>query len=851
MRKTLLATCALLFSMMSNAQTKDAPLTLTVGENSHDTGAQSTDVYWKYTAEQNQLLTISAKSTESYSTYFYGAYLIAETDTTALSITSDAKYNKVVAVTAGQTILLETRAFANAAGATAVCQLTVEANNDVPGLGTGIAADNQLVVVPGKTQFVGDQTQSGSQTSYLTYTATEDGQLAIYLSNSVQSATVNGEAAATEFNSEKGGYVLKAQIETGKTYNIVWQSYGVQLISSEILHPILGSLEMPITLKAGANEIPAAKGEYYFTFVPEKTGYAVFSSEETIPGGQVLVYQNKANIQYNNPLATSEQGSLNVKFEISTIFYSPYLKVVKVEDTEAAQTWNFAIEDYKVGQKEDNPIVIENVPAEGLKAETGATYFKVNVPAGKTGFLVAEATSAVTNAMSSLKVYPAGNSWNGNSGQTIAKYEVNGGEAGAAFFILVNNAETSDIEFKVYYEDVKQGDLITNPLTAVLGENKIDRNGTVYYSYTPTKDCKVVFTVAPNIELAFPQSTSPWAGVYDSYKVGATYTLYAEKDNNYLITVSGAAADDVMEIAEVDFVAGDTKALAVEVVDNKYVFDDKAPVCKWLKYVVTEDGYLVAECDTAYSYDQGALRINIGVNEGYMTPMVSYDADYMPIFKSEVSVVKGDTVYVNITGSSAVEGATLSFAMREANPGETVKTAINMEVNTAYDIPAASGSSSYWVKATLKAGSYTLKATGSMSAFYYLGEENALTENLIGNISLNNYDENYQPTNDYTAKLEITEEGEYFFNLMYIYSACKLTIVAPVSDAISRVNVGKTISVADGQLNIEADNADVKVFSLSGAQLFGEQVKGKAQLRLNKGIYLVNVNGETKKVMVK
>ena len=54
-------------------------------------------------------------------------------------------------------------------------------------------------------------------------------------------------------------------------------------------------------------------------------------------------YQNKANIQYNNPLATSEQGSLNVKFEISTIFYAPYLKVVKVEDTETAQTWNFAI----------------------------------------------------------------------------------------------------------------------------------------------------------------------------------------------------------------------------------------------------------------------------------------------------------------------------------------------------------------------------------------------------------------------------------------------------------------------------------------------------------------------------
>ena len=125
MRKTLLATCALLFSMMSNAQTKDAPLALTVGENSHDTGAQSTDVYWKYTAEQNQLLTVSAKPTESYSTYIYGAYLIAETDTTALSITSDAKYNKVVAVTAGQTILLETRAFANAAGASAVCQLTV------------------------------------------------------------------------------------------------------------------------------------------------------------------------------------------------------------------------------------------------------------------------------------------------------------------------------------------------------------------------------------------------------------------------------------------------------------------------------------------------------------------------------------------------------------------------------------------------------------------------------------------------------------------------------------------------------------------------------------------------------
>ena len=78
-----------------------------------------------------------------------------------------------------------------------------------------------------------------------------------------------------------------------------------------------------------------------------------------------------------------------------------------------------------------------------------------------------------------------------------------------------------------------------------------------------------------------------------------------------------------------------------------------------------------------------------------------------------------------------------------------------------------------------------------------------------------------------------------------------MTLSVDTSSGIGSVDAGTAISLDGNTLNINVDNADVRVYTLSGAAVVSEKVSGNASFSLDKGIYIVKINNTVKKVIVR
>lgn len=838
MKKVLLFGFALCATLSGWAQTKDAPLGLKEGDNTYVSteGSASYDTYWKYTAEKNVMVSFLGKAdaATNSNTYIYNIMGIEGTDTVRLNTAQDENYAKLLPVKAGQNLLLQASVY----GGT-TCIVNFSANDSVPGIGTGLTAEEPLVLANGQKQIVGDPKETGTDSVYASYTATEDGVLVItVLKGSPQGGKINGTTPCTwTYEYAAGGYQTKLEVKAGETYSIEWSSYGITLLTSELTHPIAGTREWPFTITEGVkNYVPAEKGVYYYTLVCEKPGFANITSTDSVPGTFLKAYAGINSLNYDMAEATSESGSYNVRFEMEYASVIHYIVVTRAEDADKCDSILYTYEDYKLGEKESNPIVIETVPTteDLVVPATSNYYYSLTVPADQTGFLVAEATSNVASAMTSLKVYPQGNSWSGTAGNTVSKYAVSADNTN--YTILVCNAETADLTFKVYYETIKDGDLITQPLTAVLGENTIDANGTRYYQYTTTKDCKLVLTATPNMTVSFPQGTSSWAGEEQNFVSGVKNMIIAEADKNYLITIEGALNGDVFTLEEIDFEAGDTRNTAIAVENDTITFGDQAPVNVWYKWTAPKDGVAEIASDLEYSYENNNYTVYYVKNDNpYPDQMVQMDENYNPYFAGSTEVNEGDSIFVNVQFGMPVTGKTISFSVREATPGEMPASAVEMVVDSVYTIPAQGYSGKYWVKAYLKADTVSFKLSNTGGIRYFIGLENANDDMSEGYLFPENYDDQGNTLDYFKADLVVATEGEYYFQFSYNYDDIELSFTS------------KALATAINDINA-AENGEkgILIYNLSGALMPNKTTNG-----LKKGLYVIKNNGKVSKVMVK
>lgn len=842
MKKLLLLLLTAVCAVTAMAQSsEETALELQGGENPWTLDAPGGYAYWYYTPTENTLLTVSP-SAGYISVYTYDGEGDAATQVYLRGV-NPSQQTSIFSLESSR------RYYVLAGGSdtgTLTAEMTIGEN-----IGKGLSADDPMPIVVGEEAYMGSSIVAGSNlTSYAEYTATEDGVLQLTLTTYVQ-VSVNGGAPTSAESVSSGEYVYKFTVENGQTYDLRFTHYGPFILTAEVTHPVEGTLDMPFTLVEGDNELPAEAGEYWYTFTNTSTGYGVINGGTGLRA-QVKVYNNKANIDYDQTYAESLPGSFDVRFELPYPGTTYYIWVNRGMSVDQPSTLTFAVEDYKQGEKEDNPILLESLPATETTSNAGGTYYyAVDVPAGEHKFLNVEALSEITNTATSVAVYVQGNSYNATSGNASVRAEVNGGTSGQRYIIRWTSSESSPIEFTASFEDIRQGDLISEPLDAVLGTNEIDADGTRYYKYTPTKNCKLV--LAGTIEMAVSFSVYSY-GYYTpvtASQTGAEYSLTATEGTEYYIQIDNAKAGDEFTLAEAEFEQGETRDNPVIVEDGKFTFGAETYGDYWLQYTADRAGKLVIESDVPYNYTE---RMQYGRStDSYLSDMVmsSYDGSTSTtVYGAEVSVAAGDVFLVNLKMAAPHEGCVITFTIRDFEAGESASTAIELQKDETVSVPSVSRTAPMWYKVSLpEACNITITADNFISGYWYQGLESTTGSGEYMTFNYSYDEETYVTT--YTFTKEVAAAGDYYIMIDQCYGNTNMTFTSDGTSGIGSVGTGSSISVNGGTLNINADNADVRVYTVSGAAVVSEKVSGSASFSLDKGIYIVKINNTVKKVIVK
>ncbi len=831
------------FAVTAMAQTsEETALELQKGENPWTLDAPGGYAYWYYTPTENTLLTLTP-SAGYVSVYTYDGEGDAATKVSLRGVYRSSSIS-TYSLESGRTY------YVLAGGSdtgTLTAEMTIGEN-----IGKGLSADDPMPIVVGEEAYMGSSIVAGSNlTSYAEYNATENGVLQLTLTTYVQ-VSVNGGAPTSAEAVSSSEYVYKFPVENGQTYNLTFTHYSPFIFTAEMTYPVEGTLDMPFTLVEGNNELPAKAGEYWYTFTNTSTGYGVINGG-TGTRANVKVYNNKAYIDYEQTYAESDPGSFDVRFELPYPGTTYYISVNRGISVDQPSTLTFAVEDYKQGEKEDDPIVLESLPATETTSNAGETYYyAVDVPAGEHKFLNVEALSEITNTATSVAVYVQGNSYNATSGNASVRAEVNGGTSGQRYIIRWISQESTPIIFDVSLEDINPGDLISEPIEASLGTNTIDAAGTRYYTYTPTKNCKLVLTTE-RIETTASFYIFNYGGYppVTASNDGAEYTLSVTEGTQYYIQLDNAEAGETFTLAEADFEQGESRDNPIIVDNGTFTFGPETYVDYWLQYTADRDGKLVIECDVPYNYTE---RMQYGKStDNYLSDMVmsSYDgSSSTTVYGAEVNAAEGDVFLVNLKMAAPHEGCVIKFAINDFEAGEAASTAIELPEDVAVVVPSASRTAPVWYKVSLpEACKVTITADNFVSGYWYQGLESTTSS---GEYMTFNYDYNEETcVTTYTFTKDVTVAGDYYIMIDQCYGNTNMTLSVETSSGIGSVETSSAISLNGNTLNVNVDNADVRVYTLSGATVVSEKVSGSASFSLDKGIYIVKINNTVKKVIVK
>lgn len=822
MKKYLLLALSLFVTGISFAQTTietARELDVTGVENSYTDESITGNVtaWWKYTATDDVILTTTSTGSTRVYEIVDGQQCELKTLYRYDNSTQTSLYS--APVSAGNTVYIYTNNYSS--NTVAITVKGVEPNK---GVGKGMNEDAPLGIETGYEYFIG--TYSGSSYSidvYGTYKATEDGVL-VFTSTSSFNLAVNGGASSyATTNYEPGSstttYKLNVSVKANEEYSLHFNIYNPIFITATMTHPEPGTLDNPFVLTEGENTVPAAFGDYYYTFTNTEAGYAEISSEGALPGGQVKVYNYLSSISSGYTYATSQTGSFNVRFETPQAGTTYYIVIEKTDATDADQTFTLTTEPYAAGDKEANPILIEDeLPATLTCKNTNlTTYHAIEIPAGtQNKFLCVDGLN-VTNSYTQVAVYPEGSSaYYGKSGYGSVKAEVsNTGEIPVKYIIRWEPYnETEAIRFTVSLEDIAQGDLITNPITAQKGANVLPGDGTKYYTYTATLTGKMVVTSPkPETTLTFPKGTDSWSGTYSPIVSGTQYTLDVTEGTVYLITVSNATKDETFTLEESEYEPGESRETAIEVENGEYAYMNNTSFNVWIKYTVKQDGILAINCNSPYNSNNSVTYGK--ATESSMSQMTMVGSDYTTVYSAVAPAKAGDVYIVNLsmkpettTDGSPVtaEERKVTFTERAPEAGESAETAITILKGETVTIPKADRVMPIWGKIYLQPGEVKMILSQSMQAKLYSDLENANSDNGIEYYSRTDYAPDYSSSTTYIAATLGNEEpaGWHYIKFYGNYSACDLTLTGDGAVAQGDV-IGWPLEAAIGDNVISSD----------------------------------------------
>lgn len=506
-----------------------------------------------------------------------------------------------------------------------------------------------------------------------------------------------------------------------------------------------------------------------------------------------------------------------------------------------------------------NPIAITTLPYTGTVPgdDTGSGviyYYSVDVPEGDDMIMEVNATSDIKSSETYMYVYQESNSWNGQTATTSLSMEVS---AGTTYIIQWISYEEDSIEFTVLLRSTQQGDYITDPIEAYIGENKLASSGTIYYIFNSTKDAKLIMDVSGTDILAmFPKGTGTYDGNYDATFVDSTYyELEVNESTSYLIKVMSGSTDDVFTLSYGEYGLGESKGTAIDVTpmeNTTYVSttDSLNPV--WLQYTMQSDAILVISSDLtydssheAYYYLPGSTTAN-KLRDNYLTG--SY------IYYVEAAGKTGETFYVYFNLSeSALTAYNVTFTERAYEDGECASLAYELTVNETDTITttfAASETKPVWFKVKLAAGDVTVTNSAYMTYYWYQGDEAAEADAEDTSVSLANTKVTYDDGTTayvYTDSTTVSEQDWYYMKAYNSYSSTYIITVTGTEPTTDEESDGdedgdddEDDDIDTGINGIAADNNGIyNVYSISGMRVM--RTENNSDLRtLPSGLYIIN-----------
>ena len=822
MRKTLLIAAALCLSASAMAQTFERPLSVSQGNNLYS-APQAGNVYWVFKADQDYIATVGNYDGGEHPSVALLKDGAAKPTNIGGTFTPDYD-GKIYAFEKGKTYYF----ILNAAGAAELgFTLKLEATKNV---GKGLTEADPLEIKLGETQVIGNPALegTGSINSYATYKAEKDGQLQIKTEQNVYKATVNGTVISAV--TENGKKIFKIKTEKGQVYNINFQlSIPVVIITSEVVDVKEGSFDMPYVLKEGENTIPAEAGKYYFSYALTKKGYLNITSKEKIEGGKLSVYRNQFNAKSEtNAVVESATGTFDVRTEIASTYGTYYIVVNKTTKTETPSTFKMQMEDYQPGETADTAIpvtVSETAKAITLPGAKGKYFYTFTVPANTKKLLTVESPAALNEGTSAYV-----NTREGTYGATYMEYQIIKRDVNSTneqkYYLVVTSNEATPLTLNIKYADVEKGSLITEPKEAVLGSNTIDFNGTEYYTYKATENCKLAVTVEDGVTVNFPKNTSGY-GSYDIYQKGNTYSIQATAGMIYYIVLKNVKKGSAFTLAETKFDAGEVRENPIVMTGDSYTLGENANNL-WLKYEVTKTGVIEFSCDAPFSWSNfiGIAKNNgkapVSMAEQIQDESTLDQAEPMRItrYHAVFSAKEGDALYIQVKIEGDATGKKLTLTQRASKPGEAIDNPIELKKGETLDVSKASLNNPIWVKARLTVGKNEFQNVDggnfTPQQFCRLEDDGITYSGMPITWEGNSFIK------------EKTKEEDFIFMISYAEGKAKVKFVDDNTSGISNIEL-----VPDSAPGIYTING-TKINSITGS-----------------GVYIIKSNGKTKKVVIK
>lgn len=822
-------------------------LDLQVGTNSYDLTGQSgyVTLYYKYTApaESGQLLTFTTVKGEGLS------YVMSEDGTYNKMIYGiNSATGSIVPVKAGQTVYL----ILNTRGGSEI-SFDMKAENAIV---EGGQTKEEAIDVTGQSNFFipsNYSTETYSSVTYLKYECSEEGVLEMTFTGSLSGLSVceenSSEETSVSLSYVSGTVVGKTEVEAGKVYIIKIKASTSPLIGNFVItHPTIGtSSDMPFTGKAEGNELPAEIGEYWYSYVAEDNGFVMLSSDSYLYGGTVSVYN--ANSMYS-PIA-SVDGCFLLRF--NAVKGNTYLICIeKNEATGSPDLFDMTLVPAGEGDSFNNPKAIE-LGENTLPQYNGQYYYSITIPgeAGTPKFLNISSEADFLSSATNVAVYDQNNMYSSlASGTKDVKVEVS---AGNTYIICWNlNEDINGFKYNVSVEDIAQGDVYGNPIPAVVGTNDLKSGSDKYYKYTATLNGWLVISPSdPAVKVQFPMSSGPYPSYRTAVQDGFSIKTEIVKGTEYVIQFSDVTADGTFDLEEVAYGEGESKETAI-VVEGSSADVPKSAQTTWYRYVAPADGMLEISSDINYeqnaSYQSSTVRV---MRDGDSYPIdITKPSTVGITFFGKFGASKDEVFYVQVVTLSAQEGKTVTFNLRDYEPGESSDNPIELVVGEN-QLKEASRLNPVWYYADLAEGD--LKITADANNDYYMTLYSADDLNNPLAVSGYVYDENYNGSYNLTYTVETP--GKYIMKLEQTNPGGALvTMSANIATGISATGLdAENVTVGSGCITVtpSAAGANVSVYDLSGKMVKSAYVKGQTTFNVEKGLYIVRVNNKAIKVVVK